>query len=130
MLSYLKSAPLNLSNCKISQKNHQKMLKFETKNALFGYCWGRFLKSYYYICNQHPWIYLIAYFHTQKNPKFGTKNALFGFFYPRILKSYGHIWNQHPRICLIAIFCKEEQKCLNLGPKMPYFSFLARILKK
>ena len=37
ILSYLKSAPSNLSNCKISRKN--KMLKFGTKNVylrIFG----------------------------------------------------------------------------------------------
>ena len=39
----------------------------------------------------------------------------------RILESYCHIRNQHLRICLIGKFC-EETKCLNLGPKMPYWS--------
>ena len=27
--------------------------------------------------------------------------------------------NQHPQICLFAKFHKKNQKCLNLGPKMP-----------
>ena len=40
LLSYLKSAPSNLSNCRISQKK-PKMPKFGTKNVLFGYFWGR-----------------------------------------------------------------------------------------
>ena len=40
LLSYLKSAPLKLSNCKILQKK-QKMPKFGTKDALFGYFLAR-----------------------------------------------------------------------------------------
>ena len=36
-----------------------------------------------------------------------------------ILKNYCHISNQHPQICKFANFGKK-QKCLNLGPKMPY----------
>ena len=40
LLSYLKSAPLKLFNCKILQKN-QKIPKFGTKNALFGYFLAR-----------------------------------------------------------------------------------------
>ena len=44
LLSYLKSAPSNLSNCKIPQKN-TKTPKFGTKNALFGYFWARISKS-------------------------------------------------------------------------------------
>ena len=31
-----------------------KMLKFGTKNALFGFFWARMLKNYCHICNQHP----------------------------------------------------------------------------
>ena len=53
-------------------------------------------------------------------PEFGTKNALFEYFWARILKNFCHILNQHAQICLIANFLKK-QKCLNLGPKMPYF---------
>ena len=33
-----------------------KMLKFGTKNALFGYSWARILKSYCHSWNQHPQI--------------------------------------------------------------------------
>ena len=41
LLSYLKSALSNLSNCKISRKKRSKMSKFGTKNALFEYFWDR-----------------------------------------------------------------------------------------
>ena len=33
-----------------------KLLKFGTKNTLFGYFWARILKNYYHFCNQHPQI--------------------------------------------------------------------------
>ena len=48
------------------------------------------------------------------------KIVLFGYFWAGIWKNYCHIWNQHPRICLMTKFRKKNQKCLNLGPKMPY----------
>ena len=46
LLSYLKSAPSNLSNCKILRK---KMPKFGAKNALPGYFWARILENYCHI---------------------------------------------------------------------------------
>ena len=52
-------------------------------------------------------------------PKFGTKSALFWYFWARTLKTYCHIWNQHLQISEIVKFLRK-QKCLNLGPKMPY----------
>ena len=41
LLSYLKSALSNLSNCKISRKKRSKISKFGTKNALIEYFWDR-----------------------------------------------------------------------------------------
>ena len=43
LLSYLKSAPSNLSHCKILQKKEKP--KLGTKNALFRYFWAKTLKS-------------------------------------------------------------------------------------
>ena len=61
-----------------------RILKFRTKNALFG-CFGEQLwksKS-----NQFSLICLIAKFGPEtKVLKFWTKNALFGYFWDRILK--------------------------------------------
>ena len=54
LLSDLKLAPSNLSDCKVSPK--AKMSKYGTKNALFGYFWARILKYYCHIWNQHPQI--------------------------------------------------------------------------
>ena len=44
ILSYLKSAPSNLSNCKILRKN--KMPKFGEKNALSVHFWARIFKIF------------------------------------------------------------------------------------
>ena len=72
-----------------------KILKFGTKNALFGYFWARIWKWYCHIWNQHPRICLIAKFCKKtKTPKFGTKNALLGYFWAAILKNNCHIWNK------------------------------------
>ena len=40
----MKSEPSNLPNCKILQMKTKK-IKFETKNALFGYFWAKILKT-------------------------------------------------------------------------------------
>ena len=47
ILFYLKSAPSNLSHSKILQKKN-KILKFQTKNALFGYFWLKILYLDFY----------------------------------------------------------------------------------
>ena len=54
LLSCLISAPSNLSNCKILQKN--KNPEIWDQNTLFGYFWAIILKNYCHICNQHPQI--------------------------------------------------------------------------
>ena len=61
-LSTLKSASLNLSNCKIFQRN---------KNALFGYFLAGIWKQYGHIWNQHPRSCLFGKFlEIIKMPKF------------------------------------------------------------
>ena len=131
----MKSTPSNLSNCTISQKN--KMSKFGTKNALFGYFftkntlfeyfWARVFKHYCHIWNQHLRICLIT--KLVKKQKYLNSR-------PKML--YLHIFEQK---CLIWVFLSksfsktivileistfkfvyfqnftEKQKCLNLGPK-------------
>ena len=130
ILSYLKSAPSNFSNCKISRKNknvwiwdHKCLIwVFLTKNPLFRDFWSRFLKNYCHIWNQSSQIRLFPKFYGKTTmPKFGTKNAWFGYFGSGIGKQYFHIWNQHPRICLVAKFCGKI-KILKFGTKMPYVS--------
>ena len=44
-LSYMNSAPSNLSQIKVLEKNKTKMARFETKNILFGFFGIEFLKS-------------------------------------------------------------------------------------
>ena len=60
----------------------------------------------------------------------GSKNLLFGYFGGTIFKNYCHIWNQKPRICLFETFYKNTQKCVNLGPKIPYLRFSRLECKK
>ena len=126
ILSYLKSKPSNLSNCKISGKN-----KNTIKNALFGYFWAGILQKYCHIWNRQLRICLIAKFCEEtkmttlgiKNAiswVFFTKNVLFEYFWARILKNYCQIWNQHTWICLIAKYCEIMKMPKNLGPKVPY----------
>ena len=113
ILSYLKSVPWNLPNCKISWKN---------KNALFGYFWaGIWKRKYCDIWNQRPWICLVARFSAKiKILKFGTKNAWFGYFWTGIWKQHCHIWNQHPWICLITKF-RKKMKIPKFGTKNTFY---------
>ena len=92
-------------------KTQKKPLKFGIKNVLFGYFGARISKNFCHIWDQKCFIWV-----------FFAKNALFGYFLARVLKNYCHVCNQHLPIWLTAKFC-EEQKCLNLGPKMPYLGF-------
>ena len=47
----------------------RKIVKFETKSALFGYSWAEIWKNFRHIWNQHPQVYLIAKISaTTKNP--------------------------------------------------------------
>ena len=122
ILSYLKSAPSNLSNCKISRKNKKK-LKFGIKNTLFGYFWARISKNYCHIWNQLPQICLIVkFFRKTKMPKCGIKNALHRHFWTPILNSYCHIWNRHLRFCLITKFC-AEMKMSKFGTRNALFKY-------
>ena len=76
-LSYLKSAPSNLSNYKIS--------RFRKKNALLRYFSTIILKNYCHIWNQSLQICLISKFREEiKMHKFGTKNAIFGYLWPKM----------------------------------------------
>ena len=113
ILSYLKSAPWNLSDCKISWKK-TKMLKLGTKNALFGYFWTGIWKKHCHISNQRPWICLVAKFSAKIIIfKFGTKNARSGTFGVEFennliileISTLEFVWLQN--------FVKKKQKCLN-----------------
>ena len=71
---YFKSAPSNLSYCKISRKTNAYIFGpkmpcwiFLTENALFGYFWGRISKQYCHISNQHSRICVIAKIQRRKS---------------------------------------------------------------
>ena len=36
-------------------------------------------------------------------------------------KKQSHIVNQQPQICQTGKICQKKQKCLTLGPNLPYF---------
>ena len=120
----MKSAPSNLSNCKISQKIKS---KFGTKNALFGYFWTRIWKSYCRVWNQQPRICLIAKFcKKQKLLNLGQKKPYLGTFALEFFKkllSYLKSAPSNLSNCEISQKKNEKQKCLNLGPKIPYLIF-------
>ena len=83
ILSYLKWAPSDLTNSKISWNNEN--TKFGTKNALYEYFGARIFKNYCQIWNQHPQNFLIAKFcKSTKMPKFLTEDAFFRSFWARI----------------------------------------------
>ena len=109
LLSYLKSASLNLSCCKVSAK--VKILTFGAKNVLFGYFWARISKkNYCHNWNKHPRICLIAKFWEKtKTSKYGTKNALSGYFWAGIWKQYYHVRNQHPKFVYLQNFVKKAK---------------------
>ena len=145
-MPYLKSAPPNKDNCKIFWRNknvyiwYQKclILTFFTKNAWFGYFWGRIKKNYCYSWNQHPEILLIAKFYEKtKISKIGNKNALFRYICSRILKNvlFGYFWVRILKI--LSSYLKsapsnfaKKQKYLNLGWKCLICVFLGKNLKK
>ena len=127
----------DLRICLIAKSDEEtKILKFRTKNALFGYFWPKI--PYLDIFGLE--FFLLPYLKSaplnlsngkyreiMKISKFGTKRALFGYFWARILKSYCHIWNQHPRIYLIAKF-RGKTKIPKFGTKSAlYGCFWARI---
>ena len=86
LLSYLKSAPSNFSNCKFGEKKNWGPKICDS--SIFG------LKYEKNIVIFEISICLIAKYHEiMKMPNFGTTSTLFGYFWPRILKNYCHIWN-------------------------------------
>ena len=128
LLSYVKSAP---SICLIAKfREIMKIPKFEIKNNLFRYFWARIFKKLLPWLRSAPlnlsnWKILF-----KKMSKFGTKNTLFGYFWARSLKSYCPISNQHLQIYLITKKTPAKQKCVNLGPKIPYLGIFGLEFKK
>ena len=120
LLSYLKSAPSNLSICKISRKNKNAYIWDQI--CLFCVFLGWNLKTILSYLKSAPSNLSKCKIHeTMQRPKFESKNTWFGYFWVRIWKNYRDIQNQHRRICLIAKFCEKtnkNKKWLNLRPGM------------
>ena len=118
-MSYLKSAPSNLSNCKLLLKKNgnakicdQKFLILE----ILGYNFKKLLSYLKSVTNP-----VRKFCEKTKLHKFGTKNALFGYFCTGVLKSYCHIWDEHPQICLTAKFFEKT--------KMPKFGTINALVE-
>ena len=65
-----------------------------------------------------------------KMPKFGTKNALFGYFWARIKKKTIVIFEIRTLEFFNLQNFAKKQKCLNLGPKMPYLGIFGLEFQK
>ena len=129
VLSYLKSAPLNLSNCKILQEK-QKYLNIGPKMPYFIFglflAWN-FRKLLWYL-KSAPSNLSNAEFR-EKMKILGAKMPYLRIFRQEFSKNYCHIWNQHHWICLNAKFC-EKMKMPKFGNKNALFEyFWARIFK-
>ena len=137
ILSYLKSAPSNLSNCKIWRK--QKCLNLGNKNALFGSFWARILKKTI-VMFEISTFEVVQNFVTKQNcQKLGLKMPYLGIFDQKDL-----IWVYLGKSFKKTIFIFEtstlkfvylqnftkKQKCLNLGPKVLYLGIFGLEFKK
>ena len=103
-MPYLKSAPSNLSICKISRK---KCLNFESKMPYLGFSGKNFKKLLSNLKSALSNLSTCKISRKKQMSKFGTKNALLWYFWARIWKNYCHIWNQHLWIILITKFRKR-----------------------
>ena len=105
-----------------------KVPKFETKNVLFGHFGVRFLKMYCPIWNQHPRICQTAKLREEiKMSKFGTRNTLFGYSRARILKKLLSYLKSSTLEFIKLQNLVEKWKCINLGPKIPYFDIFVTL---
>ena len=91
-------------NCLIAKFRAKiRILKFRTKNTLFG-CFGQqFWKTtVIFEVSTLEFALLQSFVQKIKILKFRTKNARFPNFGTRIWKWYCYIWNQRPRISLVS----------------------------
>ena len=120
----MKSAPSNLSSCKISWKRN--CLKCLPKMPYLGIFWIELKKNCCHILNQHIQISLILKFCDKKKKKKKKRKRsqpkyFIWVFLGLNFKNYSHIWSQHAQTCLIAKFY-EEIKMPNFGIKNPWFT--------
>ena len=100
-----------------------RILKFETKNALFKCFWEQFWKTIViFEISTHEFALLQSFKQKIKILKFRTKNVRFPYFGAGIWKYYCHIWNQRLRIWLVAKF-DAKIKILKLGTKNAWFGY-------
>ena len=130
ILSYLKSAPSNLPNCKILGKK-LKGLTLGPKMAYLDIFGLEFENNIIIFETNTPNLSTCKIsWKNQKCLNLGPKLLLcVPYFWAGIWKYYCHIWNLRPRICLVAKF-GPKIKTLKFGTKSTWFGFFwARILK-
>ena len=112
LLSYLKSAPSNLSNCKIFGKK-LKRLSLGPKMAYLDIFGLEFENNIIMFETNTP----------KKCLNLGPKILLCVlYFWAGIWKYYCHIWNLHPRICLFVKF-GAKIKIHKFGTKNALFGY-------
>ena len=114
IISYFKSAPLNLSSYDISREN--KNGKILDQKCLICVFLGWNLKTILSYLKSAPW--------SLSNCKILWNNK------KDFEKKYCHIWNQHPRICLLAKFCEKMKFPNFFCLKWLVWVFLGSNLKK
>ena len=129
MLSYLKSAPSNLSNSKILWNNENALIwdqncliwVFLTKKCLIWVFLGKKFKNTIVIFESSTlkFFCLQNFTEKQKMPKFVNKKVWFGDFWAGTWKQYCHILKPAPSNLSNCKISWKKQECLNLGPKMP-----------
>ena len=107
-MSYLKSAPSNLSNFAKKQNF------WNQKCLILGIFGSKFIKIsvIFEISNQYPEICLISKFLEKKKKKSlnsGPKIPYLNIFRPEFFKNYYHISNMHPQIWQIVKLCRKTK---------------------
>ena len=123
-----KSAPSNLSNCKILQKK-KKSPNVQPDMPYLGIFGVDFWKTMS-IFEMRTLKFLIEkILRKKKNAYVWDQKCLIWVLLDYILKNYCHIWNQHPQIFLIAKFY-QEKKMPKFATKYALFKyFWCRIIK-
>ena len=115
-LSYLKSAPLNLSKCKVSCK--RKKLGVWDHESLILVLLGQNWKNCCHIWNRHFGVCKSLKFHVKEKQFILRPNFPYlELFWTGIWKNYCYICNQHPQICQNAKF--HVKRTWSVKPKMP-----------
>ena len=119
ILSYLKSGPSTLLNCKFREK--MIIPRFGTENALFGYFWAEIYKQYLPYLKLAPSNLSIRKILEKKQNwlSLGPNVPYLGIFGLEFYKTFVIFEISTLKFVYLENFAKK-QKFLNLGTKVPY----------